>query len=131
MIETSALAVVVLVALYFIALGTCSLLAPAVARRFLLGFAGSAAAHYTELLVRLVAGAAILVHAPKLPFADAFNVLGWVLLVTTIALFLVPWQWHHRFARRMVPKALPYLALIGFCSLGIGALVLAAVVRGT
>lgn len=129
MIEYSAHVVVVLAALYFIALGTTSLLAPAFAKRFLLGFAESAAVHYTELLVRLVVGVAFLVHAPKMRFATGFGVVGWLLVVTTVALLLVPWQWHHRFARQTVPRVLRYLTLIGLCSWVLGGFVLVAVVR--
>ena len=46
--------VVALTGLYFTALGVTVLTRPDRATRFLLGFAGSPAAHYTELSVRLV-----------------------------------------------------------------------------
>jgi hypothetical protein len=131
MIEYAALAVVALVALYFIALGTSSLIAPTFAKRFLLGFAETALAHYTELLVRLVVGAAFLIHAPRMLFTDGFNVFGWLLIVTTAVLLPVPWQWHHRFASKSVPQALRCLTFIGLCSLAFGGFIIVAVARGT
>lgn len=125
--ETFACAVVVLAGLYLIALGGISLLAPSRARLFLLGFAGSKPAHYAELMVRFVAGAAFIVYSPRMLLSGAFNLFGWVLLVTTICLLLVPWQWHRRFARQSVPRALRHLSVLGVASLGMGGAIAAAV----
>lgn len=130
MIEAMALGVVVLAGIYFIALATVSLLMPARASRFLLGFAGSAFTHYAELGLRLLVGTALVLHAPRMLFPGAFNLFGWVLLVTTACLLLVPWRWHHRFAQATVPRATRHITLIGLCSLLLGVLILAAVLRG-
>ena len=131
MIEALALTVVVLTGLYFIALAAVSLFMPAQANRFLLGFAGSALTHYTELFLRFVVGAALVLHAPRMLFTGAFTLFGWVLLVTTAGLFLIPWRWHHRFAQQAVPRAARHITLVGLASLAIGGLILAAVVRGS
>lgn len=130
MIQYFALAVVVIVALYFVALGTSALLAPAFAKRFLLGFASSPLAHYTELLARFIVGVAFLVQSPRILFSAGFNIFGWILIVTTAGLLLVPWQWHHRFAQQAVPQATRHITMIGLCSLVLGGFVLVAVVRG-
>jgi len=131
MIDSLALVLVVLVGLYFAALGTAALVAPGFAKTFLLGFAATPAKHYAELFTRLIVGGAFLVHSPKMLFPSGFNFFGWLLVGTTAALLLVPWQWHHRFAQHTVPQAVRYLALIGLCSLVFGGFVLVAVVRGT
>jgi hypothetical protein len=131
MIEFLAFAIVVLAGLYFIALAAVSLLTPARANRFLLGFAGSPSAHYAELLLRFLVGGALVLHAPRMLFSGAFHLFGWVLVVTTASLLLVPWQWHHRFAQRAVPRATRYITLIGVASLAIGGLILVAVIRGS
>ncbi len=125
-----ATAAVVLTGLYFVALAAVSLLAPDLAARFLLGFAGSASAHYFELVIRLAVGGAFLVHAPRMLFSDVFVVFGWVLVITTVGLFVVPWRWHHRFAQQSVPYAVRHLRLIAIVSLVLGGFVLAAVIRG-
>lgn len=130
MIEAMALGVVVLAGIYFIALATVSLFMPARASRFLLGFAGSAFTHYAELGLRLLVGTALVLHAPRMLFPGAFNLFGWVLLVTTACLLLVPWRWHHRFAQATVPRATRHITSIGLCSLLLGVLILAAVLRG-
>ena len=129
MTEILAIAVVVIVGLYFIALGATALLAPAIAKRFLLGFASSPLTHYLELTVRLIVGGALLVQSPRMHFSALLELFGWVLVVTTACLLLIPWQWHHHFARYAVPKAIRYLTLIGLSSIVLGSFVVFAVAR--
>lgn len=121
---------VLLTGLYLVGLGVLSLAAPAQAGRFLLGFANSATGHYLELLVRLLVGGAFLLHSPQMAFSAVFAAFGWVLLITTAVLILVPWQWHQRFAERSVPQALRHLKLVALASLLLGGSVLAAHITG-
>lgn len=130
MIEAMSLALVAVTGLFFVSLGAVSLVAPAHAGRFLLGFAGSPARHYVELAVRLLIGGAFLLAAPLALWPGAFSLFGWVLLATTAGLLLVPWRWHYRFARRTVPEALRFLPLVGISSVALGGLVLWAVLHG-
>src|SRR3990167_6183103 len=126
MLSILALIVVVLAGFYLVALAAVALFAPVRAAGFLLGFVGSATLHYLELLLRLVVGGAFLLHAPYLPFPGIFTVVGWVLILTTAGLALVPWQWHRRFAQKTVPHAVRNLKLIAVSSLAAGGFVLAA-----
>ena len=130
MIELAAFSITCLVAGYFVVVGTAGLIAPSVAKRFLLGFASSASAHYSELLIRLMVGAALLIHAPKMLYADVFNVFGWLLIATSAVLLLFPWRWHQRFAARSVPQALRFLPVIGVCALAFGILLIVALTGG-
>jgi hypothetical protein len=123
------LPVVLLAGLYFVALAAVALTAPARASVFLLGFASSASTHYAELLVRLLVGAAFVAQSARMPFAAVFYAFGWLLLVTTLGLFLVPWQRHRRFAQRAVPLALRHLPLGAFVSLLMGGFVLWSAIR--
>lgn len=128
--EVGALAIVALAGAYLLVLGAMSLLAPSRASRFLLGFAGSRTKHYAELFLRFALGAAFVLHAPRMLLSDVFNLFGWVLLVTTACLLLLPWRWHHRFARQAVSRATRHIALIGVASSALGGFILLAVVRG-
>ena len=130
MIEVLALTVVISAGLFFVSLGFVSLLAPSHASRFLLGFAGSPTKHYAELAVRFLAGGAFVLAAPGARISGMFSLLGWVLLATTAGLLLIPWRWHHRFARRAVPAALRFLPLVGASSVLLGGLVLWSVFDG-
>lgn len=129
-IEATALVIVFAAGLFLVALGGASLLVPSNASRFLLGFAGSPSKHFTELALRLLIGGAFVLHAPQMLFPFAFRLFGCVLLATTAGLLLIPWRWHHSFARRMVPEALRFLPLLGFSSVAFGGLILLAVFRG-
>mgnify|MGYP003407782027 FL=1 len=131
MIDMLATAVVFLTGLYLVVLGVAAFVAPNVAARFLLGHAGSAAAHYAELLVRLIVGGALLLTADSMQFPAVFSAIGWVLLITAAGLLLVPWQWHRRFAQRFVPQAVRHLKLLGAASLVFGGSVLCALQFGS
>jgi len=131
LIEVLALVAIVLAALYLLALGAASLVAPARASRFLLGFASSQAIHFVELTLRLLVGAALVLYAPRMFLSAAFNLFGWVLLVTTACLLLVPWRWHHRLAQYAVPRVTPHIVVVGVASMLIGGFILAAVARGS
>ena len=123
--------VVVLAGLYMLALGVASLVVPVRASKFLLSFAGSQSAHFTELLLRLAAGAAFVLYAPHMSVPGAFNLFGWVLIVTTTCLVFIPWRRHRHFAQQSVPRATRHITLLGLVSLTIGALIFAAVSRGS
>jgi hypothetical protein len=131
LIEVVALAAIVLAALYLLALGAAALLMPARSSRFLLGFARSPPIHLLELFLRFVVGAALVCYAPRMLLAGAFNLSGWVLLVTTTCLLLLPWRWHRRFAEYTVPRVTRHITLVGFASLAIGGVLLAAVAYGS
>ena len=130
MIDAATLALVTAAGAFLLGLGTVSLVAPTRASRFFLGFAGSPGKHYAELAIRVVLGAAFLLAAPRALWPGAFTVFGWLLLVTSLGLLLVPWRVHRRFAERAVPQALRFLPLLGASSMVWGGVILWAVFRG-
>ena len=124
------LSIVRLAGLYLVTLGVVAMLAPRRAASFLLGFARTARTHYLELAVRGIVGGAFVLHVPRPPFASAFALFGWMLLLTTAALGVLPWRWHQAFARRAVPHAARHLTLVGVASLVLGGAILAAACAG-
>ncbi|MBN8481837.1 MAG: hypothetical protein J0L88_09645 [Xanthomonadales bacterium] len=76
MIDSLAIGVVLVTAMFLFALGIAALLAPERARRFLLGFAGSVARHVLEMSLRVLVGAAFLLAAPRMAFTDVFRLFG-------------------------------------------------------
>lgn len=44
------------------------------------------------------------------------TVFGWLLIGTTLAMAIVPWRTHRRFAETSVPQALRFLPMIGVAS---------------
>ena len=122
--------IVVLAACFFLLFGVLAFVRPARIHGFLLGFAGSALKHYAELLVRLLVGASLLLLSPESAFAGVLSAFGWLLIITTALMALIPWRVHHRFTQSAVPKALQFLPLMGLVSLAIGACLLWAMVTG-
>ncbi len=131
MASVLSLIAVVVTGLYFVALAVVAFTAPARASRFLQGFASSAVMHYLELSLRIVVGLAFVTRGPAMLFPLLFVTFGWILVITTSVIFLVPWHWHLRFAQKTVPKALRHLPLVALVSWGLGALIIVAAVGGT
>ncbi len=115
-----AIAVILLTAVYFIVLGLVAISKPAIAARFLLGFAENPAVHYVELFLRLTVGLAFVHHSTNMLFPTMLGIFGWVLILSTIALLIVPWRWHRNFAKKLVPYANQHLTIIGVISLCFG-----------
>lgn len=101
---------------------------PELAARFLRSFASSARAHYTEQVLRLLVGTALVLRAPSMAFPLVFFTLGWLLVGTSAGLLLIPWQWHHRFARWVIPQVIRHRNLYALGNLALGGLTLYAVV---
>ena len=132
MIESLALAIVVLAAVYLIGLAAASVYAPAKTTKFLNSFAGSARVHYMEVGIRLIVGAAIVLAAPSMLYASVFSLFGWIIVVTSIMLLLLPWRWHQRFAQIVVPPLTKRVWLFGLFSFPLGGVILLAIFyRGT
>lgn len=111
LITTTAAAVLVAFCLGLTAFAVLSFARPAKVERFLHSFASSARAHFTEQLARLLIGAALVVRAPEMWQPSAFLALGWLIVGTAIALMLLPWRWHHRFAQWAIPMVIRHLRL--------------------
>ena len=114
---------------YLIALATMTVTVPQLAKEFLTAFASSARAHYTEQTLRLIAGAAIVVFSPWMWLSDLFKVFGWLIFVTAVGMFLVPWRWHHRFGEWAIPLAIRHLRLFAVGAFVLGALILHGISR--
>jgi uncharacterized protein YjeT (DUF2065 family) len=130
-IQALTFCIVLMAGTYLVGLGAMAFLAPARAASFLLGFATSARAHFIELALRGLVGGALVWHASQMRFGSAFALAGWLLVITTAGLLVVPWRWHRSFAQRAVPHVTGHLRLLGLASLLMGGLVLFALRDGT
>lgn len=127
----AAKAILAAAAVFFLLLGLISLARPNHARRFLLGFAASAPKHYAELCARFAVGGAMLVVAPHSIHSAALDAFGWLLIVTTALMAIVPWRVHRRFTGAAVPEALRFLPMIGVTSVILGGLLLWSVLTAS
>jgi hypothetical protein len=122
--------VVVGFGLLLIVLTGVALAKPVIAERFLIRFASSARTHYVEQIFRLLIGAALIVLSPAMWQPIMFWLVGWAIVVISAALMCVPWQWHHRFGKRLLPIVVRHLRLYAIGSLAFGALLLYGVFAG-
>lgn len=99
------------------------------AERFLRMFASSARAHYIEQCGRLLVGTALVIFSPSMWHSLLFEIFGWIIVVTAVALLLVPWQWHHRFGEWAIPLAIRRMTLFAVGAFALGTLVLYSVSR--
>lgn len=129
-IESLALAVVIFAAIFLIGIAVGSFFVPKVATKFLDAFASSARAHLAEMAMRLIAGWAFVVYSPQMLYSYAFKLFGWVLVVTSVLLLLIPWRWHHKFAQVAVRPLTRRVWLFGVFSLPLGGIILFAVLGG-
>lgn len=114
----------------FIGFACVAFAQPAPAKRFLMSFASSARAHYVEQASRLLLGASLLVLAPAMWQPDLFRVIGWAIVTTSLALLLMPWRWHHRFAQRVLPAVVRHMTLYAVGVFAFGCLLLYGVFFG-
>ncbi len=115
---------VVTFGLFLIGLTGVVFMRPAVAERFLRAFASSAKAHYTEQAFRLMIGASLVVLSQTMWQPTLFRVTGWAIIISSLALILTPWQWHHRFATHALPKLIRFMKLYAIGLLLFGVLLL-------
>ncbi|QQS40612.1 MAG: hypothetical protein IPM63_14760 [Acidobacteriota bacterium] len=116
--------VVAFFGLFLIGLAALCVFRRPAAERFLSGFAASAKAHFTEHTIRFIVGAAFIVSSPSTIFPPLFLIFGWVLVVTSAILLVLPWRWHREYAKWAVPMVLRRLRLFAFGSLALGAFIL-------
>jgi hypothetical protein len=126
MIMMSAVAGAILVAfgLFLIGLTAVVFAEPAVAERFLMSFASSARAHYTEQVVRLLIGASLIIRSAAMWQPKVFWLVGCAIVLSSLVLILAPWQWHHRFGEKVRPILIRRMKLFAIGILAFGVLLL-------
>ncbi|MDX1644662.1 MAG: hypothetical protein R3244_09925, partial [Thermoanaerobaculia bacterium] len=87
----------------------------------------SARAHYTEQMLRLIAGAAFVWAVPEMRFPRFFEIFGWFLAGSALVLMVMPWHWHRRFGEWTIPVAVRHAKLYAAGALALGVFVLYSV----
>lgn len=113
--------IVVAFALFLLGLTVVVFAKPALAERFFMAFASSARAHYTEQAFRLLIGASLIVLSPRMWQSSLFWFIGWAILLPSLVLILLPWRWHHRFGKRVLPIVIRRMQLyaVGLFTFGV------------
>ena len=57
-------------------------------------------------------------------YSDLFKSFGWLIIVSAAGLFLIPWEWHHRFSKWAIPLVIRHLTLYAVGAFALGTLIL-------
>jgi hypothetical protein len=57
-----------------------------------------------------------------------FRLFGWLMIVTTILLLIMPWKWHNKFAKWVIPSAIKNLILYVVSAAVMGVFILYCVI---
>jgi hypothetical protein len=128
--QALAAGIVIAAGFFLVALAIIALTRPALARRFLLGFARTAASHYIEMAGRILVGVALVVASPRMLFSPLFFWFGVALVVSSMVLLCLPWKWHRSMAERVLPRFVGLLGVVGPVAFLIGGLLVVATVAG-
>ena len=92
-------ALLVIAALWLGGIGVVMALQPQRALDLLGQTAASYKANFIEQIPRLIAGIALILRAPQSRFPVGFELAGWFIAVSSVALLIIPLRWHAGYAR--------------------------------
>lgn len=115
--------VVIKFGLLLIGLGTVMVIKPSMAEGFVAAFASSRKGHLAEMLFRLVFGTSLGLTWMSMWQPQLFRLLAWTIILSSIALLILPWQFHQRFGSRVIPVLVRHMRLYGLGVLAFGVLI--------
>jgi len=129
MIDTFAKWTVVIFGLFFIGVGFLMLFNPLKARYILRKAGSTTFINYAEITIRMIPATALILSEGVSKFPEAFKIIGWFMLLTSLVLFFIPRQLHHAFSLKCAEILRPhYFRLISPVSFFIGGLLIYSVV---
>jgi uncharacterized membrane protein YfcA len=90
--------IIILFGVFFIFAGIIMLIKPKTARATLQKAGSTNFINYAEITIRMIPAIALIIYADYSKFPEAFKIAGWFMLITSLALYLVPRPLHHRFS---------------------------------
>jgi len=90
--------VIFLFGLFIIGVGFLMMIKPNKAREILKKAASTNLIHFTELTVRMIPAAAIVIYADVSKYPLFFKLFGWFMIGTSLVLYFVPREYHHKYA---------------------------------
>src|SRR5690554_1619736 len=108
--------IVYLFASFLLSLGLLCFIRPTTVKNFFDLFAASKQAHFIEQAIRLVVGFSLVHFAVVMNYAWFFRAFGWLIVIISLVLIVLPWRWHHQFAQWVMPYVKSHLTLYGVLS---------------
>ncbi len=129
MTETIAKWTVILFGLFFICMSFLMLIKPQKAREVLRKAGSTNFINYAEITIRILPAVGLILAADHSKYPDIFKIFGWFMLLTSLVLYFVPRQLHHKFSLKAADLLKPvYFQLISPFAFLIGALLIYCVI---
>jgi len=98
MLTTIAKWTIIAFGIFFIGVGLIMLFSPQKARLILMKAGSTNFINYAEITIRMIPAAALILSADISKYPEVFKIFGWFMLFTSLVLYFVPRQIHHRFS---------------------------------
>lgn len=89
--------IVILFGIFIIGVGILMAAYPEMARNILRKAGSTNLINYSEITLRMIPAAALIVYADFSRYPEVFKVFGWFMLATSFILYLVPRKLHYKF----------------------------------
>ena len=117
--------IVIFFGIFIIFIGSVMLINPIKARNTLRKAGSTNLINYAEITLRLIPAIALIVCSEVSKFPMAFKIFGWIMLITSLILYVVPRKIHHKFSMKSAEILKPiYFRLISPFAFLLGGLIL-------
>ena len=117
--------VVIFFGIFIIIIGFVMLINPTKARNTLRKAGSTNFINYAEITLRLIPAIALILCSELSKFPLAFKIFGWIMLITSLILYVVPRKIHHKFSMKSADILKPfYFQLISPVAFLLGGLIL-------
>ncbi|WP_409029515.1 hypothetical protein [Gracilimonas sediminicola] len=90
--------IVILFGIFLIGVGLLMLLKPEKAREYLKKAGSTNLINYSEITIRMIPAAGLIIYSEFSKFPEIFKYFGWFMIGTSVVLYFVPRRLHHRYA---------------------------------
>ena len=117
--------VLIIFGIFIIFIGFLMLINPKKARSTLRKAGSTNFINYAEITIRLIPAFSLIVYSEFSKYPEAFKIFGWIMLITSFILYVVPRKIHHKFSMKSADILKPiYIQLISPLAFLLGGLII-------
>lgn len=121
--------IVIVFGIFLIVSGFLMLLYPKKAINILRKAGSTNLINYTEITIRMIPALALILYADISHYPIILKSLGWFMLATSVVLYVIPRESHHRYSLKWADRIKPfYFQLISPFALCFGAFIIYSVI---
>lgn len=121
--------IIITFGIFLFGVGILMLLKPEIARATLRKAGSTNLINYTEITLRMIPASAMILYAEFSKFPEAFKLIGWFMIATSLVLYIVPRKVHHDYSLKCADILKPkYFRMLSPLSMIFGLLVIYSVI---